>query len=212
MLCVLQPATTHGPLGMRKVKSTSNFAQSAHQYAPMHSMHVSMAMPSSALRASPSMPSFPMAARHMPKEEPVDVAGLPHIAEERDDPLRLPDNVASMFLDEHDLAGSDDLMTLMKDIQGAAPSALDLELGLEPGADGGGASGETAGGGGAAAPAPVSPTVGGEPGGDGMDPEPAASAPHSVDGLDPAFFNLDGYDQLGMTMLDDDFTSAFLDA
>ena len=220
---VLQPATTHASLGMRKVKSTSNFAQSMHQYAPMHSMHVSMAMPTMApLRASPSMPSFPM-VHPAPKEEPVD-AGLPHIAEEREDPLRLPDNVASMFLDEPDLAASDDLMSLMKDLQGPVPSGLELDLGLaDPGVDAVGASGETAGGSGVAAASPTAAAaaaVAVQPphsddfadGAIALDTEPAASAPHSVDVLDPAFFNLDTDDHYSMAMLDDDFTSAFMDA
>lgn len=154
-----------------------------------------------------------------PKEEPVD-AVLPHIDEEREDPLRLPDNVASMFLDEPDIAASDDLMNLMKDLQGPVPSGLELDLGLaEPGVDAVGGSGETAGGSGRAAESPTAAAATPPPQTDDfaggavtLDPEPAASAPHSVDVLDPAFFNLDTDDQYSMAMLDDDFTSAFMDA
>ena len=219
----MQPATTLASLGMRKVKSTSNFAHSLHQqpqFVPIHSMHVSMAMPTGGLRVSPSMPAFPTSQpMPLPKQEPLDTP-LPHITEERDDPLRLPDNVASMFLDDHDLAASDDLLNLMKDLHGHAPSALDLDLGLpsEPGGClgggvGGGASGESAGAAAAAAAprSPAAPPHSADPHSGGLDAEPAASAPHSVDVLDPAFFNLDTDDHLGMSMLDDDFSSAFME-
>lgn len=223
----MQPATTHAPLGMRKVKSTSNFGATGQQYAAMHSMHVSMAMPSMTLRASPSMPAFPMShivAKEEPPEEP-----LPHITEEGDDPLRLPENVESMFLDDGDLAQSDDLMNLMKDLHGGAAAPLDMDLGLPDHApDGAGAGGEMpadAGSAGArdvAAAAAASPGAGpggtlgvpnaGSDAGAGLEPEPATSAPHSVDVLDPEFFNLDGDHDLGMPLLDDDFTSAFMDS
>jgi hypothetical protein len=168
-----------------------------------------MAMPSEALRASPSMPVFPT-MEHNHRLDSLET-GLPNITEEREDPLKLPDSVTSMFLDEHEQAGSDDLLSLMKDLtdQGANVG-LDLDLNMPLGdaprvsessphvAENAQAASRTWQDGSAAM-------------GTGQPPE-AQHAGQASD-IDPSFFHVDGADHIGMAMLDDvdDFSSPYLD-
>lgn len=218
-------------MGMRRVKSTHNFGhhhqhhqqQQQQQYMPMQHMQMSMPMQhTEMLRASPSMPVFPTTMEAAPANRRLDSLDsgqqLPNITEEREDPLKLPECVNSMFLDEPE-HGNDDLLSLMKDLtdQGAN-NGLDLDWTMPLEGDALAARGSSdsrtyvenmphpnlnrkVGPNGAGAPV------------DHAHEQPDTAQPASD--LDPSFFHVEGADQIGMSMLDevgvDDFSSAYLD-
>lgn len=194
-LCAaVQPATTRAPPGMRKVKSTHNFGQFRHQppptSAPTMGHHMALPAPRhGALRASPSMPSFPTMARGATSSHSHDHgAALPHINEEFDEGgLRLQEPLGCMLLDEPE-GGSDDLMSLMKDLTDPADRAFDLDLAIPGESRAGGGAHEAAGSGNGAGGA-------------------VAAGGAAASDATPSFLQLDP----GLSPLDDDeFKSAFL--
>lgn len=171
------------------------------------------------LRASPSMPVFPTTVDGPPASRRLDSLDsgqpLPNITEEREDPLKLPECVTSMFLDEPE-QGNDDLLSLMKDLtdQGAN-NGLDLDWtmpleGDTPVLRDSAAHGENM------PQSNLNQKVGLHGAGAQVENtnEQRDSAQPASD-LDPAFFHVEGADQIGMSMLDDvgveDFSSAYLD-
>ena len=191
----------------------------------MHQMPV--AMPSSRhtemLRASPSMPVFPTPIDSGPANRRLDSLDsgqpLPNITEEREDPLKLPECVTSMFLDEPE-QGNDDLLSLMKDLtdQGAN-NGLDLDWtmpleGDAPGARGDGSEAHAENIPSSNLNRKVGPNGATRPN-EHVQEQPDAAQPGTSPSLDPAFFHVEGADQMGMSMLDevgvDDFSSPYLD-
>lgn len=225
----VQPTVTRAMMGMRRVKSTHNFGhQQQQQYMPIQDMQMSVAMPSShhseMLRASPSMPAFPTSIESAPANRRLDSLDsgqpLPNITEEREDPLKLPECVTSMFLDEPE-HGNDDLLSLMKDLtdQGAN-NGLDLDWAMP--LEGDALAARPSDSAAHAENMVPSSRLNGKVGPNGA-PGPAEHAHDQPDAaqagtspsLDHAFFHVDGADRMGMSMLDevgvDDFSSPYLD-
>lgn len=218
--CV-QPTVSRAMSGMRRVKSTHNFGhhqqQQPAQYMPMQHMQTSMAMPTEILRASPSMPVFPSSMDPAPASRRLDSLDngqpLPNITEEREDPLKLPDSVTSMFLDDPE-HGNDDLLSLMKDLTDhGANNGLDLDWTMPLESDGPAGRDSKS----ATENMPQS-NVNQKAGSHNADPQ-AGQGEHEVgqhtSDLDPGFFHVEGADQVGMSMLDDvgvdDFNPLYLD-
>jgi hypothetical protein len=145
------------------------------------------------------------------------VQPLPNIKEEREDPLKLPDCVTSMFLDESE-HGNDDLLSLMKDLtdQGAN-NGLDLDWTMPLEGDAHPAhENESRANAENASQSNVNRKDGPDVSSETQHEREQANSSQQVSDLDPGFFHVEGADQIGtMSMLDDvgvdDFGSPYLD-
>lgn len=136
---------------MRKVQSTHNFGQFRNQLPPTSAPPMTghtMTLPAprhGGLRASPSMPTFPTMPRAATSSHSHDHGSvLPNINEEFDEGAFQA--LGGMPLDDFD-GGSDDLMSLMKDLTDPADRAFDFDIAIPGEMRAGGGAQEAAGSG-----------------------------------------------------------------